>query len=164
MDETVPFPTLDWEHNRGALQTSKRRLQKVTRRAEALNRLCDTDRAEPAHAVYFALHHPLSLPLVNSMARVIGAERRSGQANGPEIADLAEVQTIRAVVLASNEVLRHHPKALKSLAKQVNRKVNLLIEHQRTIQDRRLAQETQNQNQMSEMDGDSAEPLPSLGQ
>jgi hypothetical protein len=68
------LPRMDWNADRRHTQTSQRPLKKAIRRAEALNCIYSTDKAEPCHYTYLAEHHVLWLPLVTAVARVIGAE------------------------------------------------------------------------------------------
>lgn len=55
--------------------TSSNPLKVATRRAEALNCLYGTDKAQPDHSVLFTKYELPRLPLVKAMARSIGAER-----------------------------------------------------------------------------------------
>ena len=71
----VELPDIDMSADRMHNPTSHRPLKKAFRRAEALNRICSTDQAEPCHYTYFVENHLLWLPLVTAVARVIGAER-----------------------------------------------------------------------------------------
>ena len=71
----VELPHIDWNADRGHTPTSHRPLKKAFRRAEALNRIYSTDNAEPCHYTYFVEKHPLLMPLVTAVARVIGAEK-----------------------------------------------------------------------------------------
>ena len=66
--------SIDWNTDRNHTPTSQRPLKKALRRAEALNRIYSTNKAEPCHYTYFVEHHVLWLPLVTAVARIIGAE------------------------------------------------------------------------------------------
>ncbi|EXJ86996.1 hypothetical protein A1O3_03953 [Capronia epimyces CBS 606.96] len=157
---TCRLPAIDWDVDRGETPTSKKGLQKAGRRAEALNRLYGSDRAEPCHAVWFAVNHPVVLQVVKAMARVIGAESRSGQSEGVD-SDLADLQTIRAVVATSMEALQRNPSAFKPHTKDINKRLHLLREHQRKIQLRRLARAHQPQPTEPDKASLSSPPDPS---
>ena len=75
----VDLPHIDWNADRRHTPASQRPLKKALRRAEAINRIYSTDKAEPCHYTYFVENHLLWLPLVTAVARVIGAERHQSQ-------------------------------------------------------------------------------------
>lgn len=81
-------------------------------------------------------HQPYCLPLIKAMARVIGVERQPGQTDGANPSDLADLQTITAVVSASLQ--SHHRRKLmsKALGKNINQNKELLIGHKKRIQHR----------------------------
>ncbi|KAL8991737.1 MAG: hypothetical protein Q9169_007697 [Polycauliona sp. 2 TL-2023] len=90
---------IDWEQDIEAAPTSKKPLQIANRRAEALNRLYDTDQAQPGHAVWIAKNRVFFLPLVKAIARVIGAERDiCGGTGGLAKADLQTINAILGIV------------------------------------------------------------------
>lgn len=136
----IQLPTIDWDVNYGETPTSKKGLQKARRRAEALNRLYSCDRAQPSHSVWFTAHHILYLPLVKAMARVIGAERQLGQTNQIDMLDLADLQTIRDVISTSSPINQQCSSISKAQSNGINRKIQLLISHQRKIQQKRRTQ------------------------
>ena len=90
-----PLPPINWASDTESPPTSAKSLKVARRRAEALNRLYNSKEARPEHAVWFAKHQLLWLPLVKAMARVIGAERDIG---GGHLADLQTVNSILGVV------------------------------------------------------------------
>jgi hypothetical protein len=100
------LPKLDWNESRLSIPTSAKPLRTAHRRADALNRLYETDKADPGHAVWFTKNEPFHLPLVKAMARVIGAERNllGGQSalNTTQIADL---QSINEILSISTQIL-----------------------------------------------------------
>ena len=51
------LPPIDWDIDRGRTPTSERPMKKALRRAEALNRIYQTDRAEPCHYIFFTENH-----------------------------------------------------------------------------------------------------------
>lgn len=63
-----PLPSIDWNSNRQPAPTSTRPLRIARRKAEALNRLYNTEKAEVDHSVWFAEHEIYHLPLVKAMA------------------------------------------------------------------------------------------------
>ena len=71
----LPLPHMDWDVDRRHTLASPRPMKKSLRRAEALNRIYQTNRAEPCYYTYFVENHPLWLPLVTTIARIIGAEK-----------------------------------------------------------------------------------------
>jgi hypothetical protein len=102
-----PLPKIDWNSSRDPAPTSTKPLRIARRRAEALNRLYNTERADPGHSVWFTKHEIVHLPLVKAMARIIGAERNlvGGQyaLNATQVADL---QTINRILSVSTEILK----------------------------------------------------------
>ncbi|PVH98615.1 hypothetical protein DM02DRAFT_502577, partial [Periconia macrospinosa] len=96
-----PLPDVEWDTSREPPPTSTTPLRIARRRAEALNRLYRTDKAEPGHSVWFTENELAHLPLVKAMARVIGAERNllGGQCtlSAEEIADLQSIDEILSV-------------------------------------------------------------------
>jgi hypothetical protein len=95
------MPKIDWDNSRDPVPTSAKPLRTARRRAEALNRLYQTDIADPSHAVWFTKNEAFYLPLVKAMARVIGAERNllggQGALDATQIADLQSINEILSV-------------------------------------------------------------------
>jgi hypothetical protein len=83
------------------------------------------------YETWFTTHYPECLPLVKAMARVIGAEGQFGQSNRTDMLDLADLQTIQSVISTSLQIHRQHQSMSKALGKGINRKIQLLISHQR---------------------------------
>jgi len=96
-----PLPKVDWDASRDPAPTSTKPLRIARRRAEALNRLYKTKKADPGHSVWFTKNELVHLPLIKAMARVIGAERNflGGQCalNAIQIADLQSINKILSV-------------------------------------------------------------------
>lgn len=135
----VQLPEINWDKDCGETPAGSNALQKANKRAKALNRLYGTDRAEPGHAVWFTAHH-LVLPwLVKAMTRVIAAESRSSQTKDAEVLDLAELQTIKAIIASSMKAQQNLSATSTAYGRSINKKINLLINHQRMIQHRRQA-------------------------
>jgi hypothetical protein len=100
-----PLPKIDWSSDCDLTPTSTKSQRIARRRAEALNRLYNTDKAGPGHSIWFTKNEIYHLPLVKAMARIIGAERNllGGQyaLNSSERADL---QTINRILSVSSKV------------------------------------------------------------
>ena len=97
----VDLPYIDWNSDRRHTSASQRALKKALRRAEAINRIYSTDKAEPCHYTYFVKNHLLGLPLVTAVARVIGTERQGQlpvKTQGPDH-DLTVLQKIVQLAL-----------------------------------------------------------------
>ena len=93
------LPELDWENNRLPPPTSTKPLKIARRRAEALNRLYQTDRAHAEHVVWITNKKIEIFPLIKAMARVIGAEiNLVGGGNGWSAIQLADLQTINRIL------------------------------------------------------------------
>jgi hypothetical protein len=76
--------------------TSAKPLKTARRRAEALNRLYETDRAHEGHVVWITKNNIGLLHLVQAMARVIGEERNLvGGCGGWSATQLADLQSIK---------------------------------------------------------------------
>lgn len=119
---SVTLPELDWDANHGDLPTSKKALKKARRRAEALNRLYDSDRAQPSHSAWFTSHHPECLPLVKAMARVIGAEKQSSTDHTRDISTESDLQALRSIISVSSQ----HQLTSKTLSKRIDTRIQLL--------------------------------------
>lgn len=101
-----PLPEIDWNSNRDPPPTSTIPLRRARRRAEALNRLYHTKKADPGHSVWFTEHEILHLPLVKAMARIIGAEQNLlGGQYALNATQLADLQTINRILSVSDEIL-----------------------------------------------------------
>ena len=59
---------------RGAHRLLRKAFKRATRRAEALNRLYDTDRAKLSHSVWFVQEHRAWLPLVKVVERIVAQQ------------------------------------------------------------------------------------------
>jgi len=101
-----PLPQIDWTSEHAPVPTLKKSLRLAHRRAEALNRLYDTDQAGPGHSMWFTKHKIGHLSLVKAMVRVIGAERnlRGGQC-AISATQMADLQTINTILSMSAEIL-----------------------------------------------------------
>lgn len=100
------LPKLDWDESRLPAPTSRRPLRTARRRAEALNRLYETDKADSRHAVWFTKNEDCHLHLVKAMARVIGAERNLLGGQGTlNVTQMAELQSINEILSVSAPVL-----------------------------------------------------------
>ena len=102
-----PLPEIDWDSCRDSAPTSTKPLRIAHRRAEALNRLYNTEKAGPSHSVWFSKHELVHLPLVKAMARIIGAERNLlGGQNALNATQVADLQTINKILSVSTEILK----------------------------------------------------------
>jgi len=131
---SVPsLPVIDWVANRGPEPSSPRGLKVATRRAEALNRLYETDRAQPCHAVWFAQEQPLWLPLVQAISRIIGAE---GDAAGGRVRSSLEhsedCETLAKVVKITLPILRRSEDG--EMRTVVNRQISFLNQKMISLQ------------------------------
>ncbi|KAI9655975.1 MAG: hypothetical protein M1821_005036 [Bathelium mastoideum] len=100
-----PLPKIDWTSEHAQAPTSTKPLRVARRRAEALNRLYNTEQAGPGHSVWFTKHHIFHLPLVKAMARIIGAERNAvGGKHALTGTQVADLQTINTVLAVSSEI------------------------------------------------------------
>lgn len=97
----LSLPSIDWNADRGHTPTSSRRLKKATRRAEALNRVYGVNGAEPCHYTYFVGKHPLWVPLVTAVGRVVGAERDHPRISTTLEAYKQDFQTVQKIVQLS---------------------------------------------------------------
>ena len=101
-----PLPKVDWDTGCYPTPTSTKPLRVARRRAEALNRLYNTDKAGPGHSVWFTKHEIFHLPLVKAMGRIIGAERNLvGGQYALSATQVADLQTINTILSVSTEIL-----------------------------------------------------------
>ena len=102
-----PLPEIDWDSCCDPAPTSTKPLRIAHRRAEALNRLYNTEKAGPSHSVWFSNHNIVHLPLVKAMARIIGAERNLlGGQSALNATQMADLQTINKILSLSTEILK----------------------------------------------------------
>lgn len=101
----LALPFMDWDTDRGRIPTSKQPLKKASRRAEALNRIYSTDKAELCHYTYFVENHPLWIPLVTAVARVIGAEKNQKEMPLKTGARSHDLQVIQKIIQMSLRVV-----------------------------------------------------------
>ena len=103
----LSLPIIDWANHRGHTPTSQRPLKKAQRRAEALNRIYGTDKAEPCHYTYFVQTHSPSLPLVKAIARVIGAEKNEAERQTNFRPQSYNYITLQSIVCKSRQILHN---------------------------------------------------------
>ena len=101
----LALPCIDWNKDQGRMPTSQRPLKKANRCAEALNRIYSTDKAEPCHYTYFVEYHPLWVPLVTAVARVIGAERHQKETSMKSRARSHDFQVVQKIIQTSLRVI-----------------------------------------------------------
>ncbi|KFZ01930.1 hypothetical protein V500_00559 [Pseudogymnoascus sp. VKM F-4518 (FW-2643)] len=73
--QSLTEPTIDWDKSLAPAPTSLKPLKTARRRAEALNQLYKTERAQEGHIVWIIQNRIEFLPLLKAMARVVGSER-----------------------------------------------------------------------------------------
>lgn len=100
----ITLPAIDWATDIDPAPVSPRPLKTAKRRAEALNRLYNTDQAGPENAVWFTRNYEFELPLVKAMARIIGAERDI--CGGREGLVKADLQTVNWILGVLGEVVK----------------------------------------------------------
>lgn len=94
---SITLPDINWEIDIDSALLSLKSLKIAGRRAEALNRLYQTEKAQPGHSVWYTKHHVLCLSLIKAMTQVIGAERnlvRGGVWTTTQLADLESINKI----------------------------------------------------------------------
>ena len=99
------LPDMNWETDIDLASQSLKPLKTSRRRAEALNRLYQTDKAQPGHSVWFTKHHLVFLPLVKAMARVIGAERNLVGGGVWTATQLADLETINKLFYVTGQIV-----------------------------------------------------------
>jgi hypothetical protein len=67
---TIQLPEKNWEVYQEVPPVSKKSLKNAHRRAEALNRLYQTDQAQPGHSMWFTKRYTKHLPLIKAMASI----------------------------------------------------------------------------------------------
>jgi hypothetical protein len=101
------LPEVDWDNNNLPPPTSTKSLKTARRRAEALNRLYETDRAHEGHVVWVTENNIVLLHLVQAMARVIGEEKNLVGGNcGRSATQLADLQSINRILSVSGRICR----------------------------------------------------------
>jgi hypothetical protein len=119
-NSSIHLPEINWGNICEPAPTSPKSLKVARRRAEALNRLYNVNKANEGHVVWFTQHHITYLPLVKAMARVIGAEiNRSGGHGLLKGNQFADLQTINRIISESSKVIEGNRSSghLKEIAK-----------------------------------------------
>ncbi|TAQ88306.1 hypothetical protein B7494_g3396 [Chlorociboria aeruginascens] len=98
------LPDVDWHENQLPPPTSSKSLKTAHRRAEALNRLYETDQAHEGHVTWVTQNKIEFLPMIKAMARVIGAERNQVGGGKWRAAELANLQLINRILSISTQV------------------------------------------------------------
>jgi hypothetical protein len=105
VDGSSPLLEIDWTKDQEPAPTSLKSLEIARRRAEALNRLYKTDKANERHVAWITKHRVEYLPLVKAMARVIGAERNlTGGNNRCSATQFADLQSINRILSLSSNI------------------------------------------------------------
>lgn len=127
------LPEFDWENNKLPPPSSAKPLKTARRRAEALNRLYQTDRAHEGHVVWITNNNIVLLPLVQAMARVIGAEiNLVGGLGGWSATQLADVQSINRILSISSQICQESKASeLRSKISEIQRVLGF---HRRRLQ------------------------------
>lgn len=157
---SITLPDINWETGIDSAPLSAKPLKIAGRRAEALNRLYQTDKAQPGHSVWFTKHHPLGLPLIKAMARVIGAERNlvgGGAWTATQLADLESINKalyvtaqivsgcasdpLLPLIARAQGILVSHRETLRNLNFDHKRKRDIFPENEQCIVSKRIALE-----------------------
>lgn len=99
------LPPIDWENDRGRSPTAERPMKRAQGRAAALNRIYQTDRAQPCHYIFFTQNHSVWLPLVAAISRIIGAEINQKELLARVPFHRTQIQTIDKIVQVSRRVI-----------------------------------------------------------
>ena len=132
---TIQLPKMNWEADQEEVPISKKPLKNVRRRAEALNRLYQTDQARPGHSMWFTKRYTKHLPLIKAMTRIIGKERyfanRYGEA---DTGNLAELQSIRKIISSSTEIPKKFQRVTRFHTKAINTQLQVLVRYKKQLQ------------------------------
>lgn len=124
-------PDMNWETDIDTTNLSPKPLKTARRRAEALNRLYRTDKAQPGHSVWFTKHHLVYLPLVKAMARVIGAERNLHGGGVWTATQLADLESINKLLYVTGQIVSGC--ASDPLLTLITRTQGILASHRDTL-------------------------------
>lgn len=125
------LPDMNWETDIDLAPLSLKPLKTSRRRAEALNRLYRTDKAQPGHVVWFTKHHLPCLPLVKAMARVIGAERDLVGGGVWTATQLADLESINKFLYVTGQIVSGC--ASEPLLPLIARARDILVSHRETL-------------------------------
>lgn len=128
---SITLPDINWETDIDSAPLSLRPLKIAGRRAEALNRLYQTDKAQPGHSVWFIKHHPVCLSLIKAMARVIGAERNLVGGGAWTATQLADLESINKVLDVTAQIVSGY--ASDPLLPLIARAQGILVSHRKTL-------------------------------
>jgi hypothetical protein len=98
------LPEVDWNKNQLPPPISSKTLKIAFRRAEALNRLYETDQAHEGHVMWITQNKIVFLPMIKAMARIIGAERNQVGGGKWQAAELADIQVINRILSISTQI------------------------------------------------------------
>jgi hypothetical protein len=126
------LPSIDWDNDHGRTPTSKQPMKRALRRAAALNRIYQTDKAQPCHYIFFAEQHSCWLPLVAAIARIIGAETNQKQSLARTSSRGSQVRTLDKIVQMSRRVLSQSEESLEK--KTALEKIRYLDEAKKNLQ------------------------------
>ena len=130
----MELPPIDWSADRRHTPTSHRPLKKAFRRAEALNRIYSTDKAEPCHYTYFVENHLLWLPLVTAVARVIGAERDQSKMSSKFQARGREFNATEKIVQTALRIMQQSDASqMKSRVREKVRRLDVAMRSRQRI-------------------------------
>jgi hypothetical protein len=125
------LPDVDWQKNQLTPPTSSKPLKIARRRAEALNRLYETDEAHEGHVVWFTQHKIEFLPMIKGMARVVGAERNEVGGGKWRAAELADLQLINRILSISTQI--YQERKSEGLRSKVAETQQVLGNYRRTL-------------------------------
>ncbi|KAK4995417.1 hypothetical protein LTR66_004761 [Elasticomyces elasticus] len=128
----ITLPPIDWTQDQLPPPRSNVQLKRYRVRAEALNRLYDTDRATIEHVAWITQNQISMLPLVKAIARIIGAETDARQGYSPAV--LAEVQILNEILAVSGKVVSNGHEGRRSEAEEVTKRLHpYFVEMRRQI-------------------------------
>ena len=135
------LPPMDWDKDKavpptGDTSNSAKSLKVAKKRAEALNRLYETTRADASHAVFWAQKYTQLLPLVKAVARIVGAEvAATGGNENLNAEEWAELQTLGKIISIGSQYMQKQVK--HSTAKKfINGNLQVLIARRQQLQNK----------------------------
>jgi hypothetical protein len=128
------LPELDWNKKHLPPPTSLKSLKVARRRAEALNRLYETDQANEGHVTWITQNEIEFLPMVKATARVIGAERNHVGGGEWQATELADLQLINRILSIYTQIYQESKSKL--LRSRVAETQQVLGNYRRTLKRR----------------------------
>ncbi|ABM92660.1 unknown [Curvularia thermal tolerance virus] len=128
------LPPIDWDKDMKKAPSSGEGMRRAQRRAQALNMLYKTDKAQPQHVMWYQDTYATIIPLLVAVTKVIGAQTDflSGQDKLTDN-EVAEVQTIGRATGTTYATINAIQEEVHKLLANINRSKDVLQAREHAI-------------------------------